>query len=46
MAAKSRLVERGECIVVEQGAPMPAGVEGGLGFSLGLLAALAWCVFR
>ena len=43
MAAKARMVEKGECVVVEQG--LPTGVEGSIGFGLGLCLALLWVTF-
>jgi len=43
MAAKARIIERGECVVVEQG--LPTGVEGSIGFGLGLCLALLWAAF-
>lgn len=46
MAARAKLVKDGECVVVEQSAPLPSGVEGGVGFALGLCLALLWAVFR
>jgi hypothetical protein len=44
MASKARMVSDGSCVVVEQG--LPTGVEGSLGFGLGLCLALLWVVFR
>ena len=43
MAAKARIIDRNECVVVEQG--LPTGVEGSLGFGLGLCLALLWATF-
>ena len=43
IAAKARLVEDGSCVVVEQG--LPTGVEGSIGFGLGLCLALLWATF-
>lgn len=45
MAAKSRMVDRKECIVVEQ-TTFPTGVEGSIGLGLGLSIALLYCMFR
>ena len=43
MAAKARIIDRNECVVVEQG--LPTGVEGSIGFGLGLCLALLWATF-
>lgn len=46
MAARAKAVKDGDAVVVEQSVPLPTGLEGGLGFSAGLLFALLWCVLR
>jgi len=42
VASRASLVSSGKCVVVEQGAGLPLGVEGGLGLALGFLLACLW----
>ena len=52
MAARAKAVKDGDGWrltgqkSVVQSVPLPTGLEGGLGFSAGLLFALLWCVLR
>lgn len=46
MASKARMVERGDCVVVEKGTAHPVGLEGGIGFALGLCLAMLWAILR
>ena len=46
MSARASMVTNGTCVVLEQGSPLPTGVEGGIGMAVGFLLACLWATFR